>query len=49
MVQFDTADRVLSRLDWLWWEVWTPETVPDPAVLARVVYAFTGEQASIAA
>lgn len=29
IVQFDVADRALTRLDLFWWEVWPPDAYPD--------------------
>jgi hypothetical protein len=29
-VEFDIADRVLQRAGWLWWDVYTPESVRLP-------------------
>lgn len=39
-VQFDLADRILTRLGWLWWDVWQ-EGGPGHEVAAR---AFEGEE-----
>lgn len=39
---FNMADRVLSRLGLLWWEVWTEDNSTEEE-LALVEYAFTGE------
>ena len=41
-VQFNMADRVLTRLGLEWWDVWT-EANTSPDELARVEFAFTGE------
>lgn len=35
-VQFDVADRALTRGRWLWWEVWNEETVRLPALTVHV-------------
>lgn len=42
-VKFDTADRVLTRLGVLWWEVWDDQNT-DAVQLQSVTFAFTGER-----
>lgn len=47
MVHMTVADQVLTRLDKLWWEVFTPDTVSDPDALHQVQIAFEGEYAEM--
>lgn len=41
-VQWNHADAILTRTDLSWWDVWNEETVPDPALLAKITELFAG-------